>query len=130
MKIAEKIIELQILTENICSQARAKMSGVKMKILMLLYEYKFATPKLLISKTGIVKSNLALACKKLLTDGLIISEKSIKNQRHIKYSLTEKGKNEITEVINNLSKMFRVDELTAEVDFGFNVATSFLNKKV
>ena len=130
MKLAEKILELQVLTDNLCNQAKGKMNGVKMKILFLLWQYKIATPRLLISKTGIVKSNLALACKKLINEGCIISEKSLKNQRHIKYSLTDKGEMQIKEVVENLSKIFRADEQTTEVNYGFSVATSKKKKKV
>ena len=130
MNCGEKIIELQILTDNICAVARKEMSPLKMKVLFLVHEYGVITPKLLISKIGIAKSNLAAICKILQKEEMIVAEKSIKNARQIKYSLTSRGASVIKEIISNINSVFRNSEQTSQMEFAFKISADILNKKV
>lgn len=131
MKTSEKIVALKIALENFTNSSQVQNTGqgfqltVRTKTLFLISHTKNCTPSLLIERLGIVKSNLALVCKSLLTDGLIVQEKSQEDRRSVYYNITDAGVAALDEylelVINNTNTIFggkslrsfekRVDEL-------------------
>lgn len=83
---------------------------IKDKLLVFLNE-KPCTPYELINKLGLAKSNLALITASMIKDKLIVKEQESFDKRNIIYTITEKGREYIKEVIkivdNNINKQLR-----------------------
>ena len=80
-EFARRLLEIRILSDNICDGWNRKNIEVYQKIMFLIDEYGVCSPSLLISKIGIKKSNLALACKTLLEQGKITKINSQETNR-------------------------------------------------
>ncbi|MDD4815868.1 MAG: MarR family transcriptional regulator [Clostridia bacterium] len=130
MNTAKYLFEIEILAENICLSANTEIGNVKFKILYLIEQYGVVSPSLLIGKIGIAKTNLALACRDLIKDNFIASNKSTKDGRGVEYCITPKGEDLLKQVYENLEKNFRKEEMTTEFKKAVNTVLSFLNKKV
>ena len=59
---------------------------------LFLVEDGFVTPKLLMQKMGILKTNLSLICAKLIKNGYLSKMASEDNKKLVAYCLTTKGK--------------------------------------
>lgn len=116
--IADKIIELRLLTRRVCmcenSEKGKNTMSLKTKILYLID--KAFTTKDIIATLGIAKTNLALITTSLANDGLITKTQKSRDKREKSYALTVKGMDYLDErkdVINNAFK----NVLTNEDDF-------------
>jgi len=94
---AKSIIELKLLSDRI---AEGKGSGagvftVKYQMLYLINENGLTSPQELICDLNMAKSNLALLAKKMINEGLIVSQKEVGNRKQIYYVITEKGRKEL-----------------------------------
>lgn len=101
-KLDKQIISLRIMLENLSDSYEITDSNVKatpltmrMKALFFVSENSACPPSLLIDKLNIAKSNLAILCKGLIEEGLIVSEKDENDKRNIYYNITSKGKKEL-----------------------------------
>ena len=130
MNTARKILELKCLSQTLCQNGNAENTNNQLKVLYFIDEYQSVTPQLLISKLGIVKSNLALLTKSLIKDGLIVASKSLADKRAIVYSITEKGKQILDQHLSSISRYIRQDEQTPELISSLEIVLSYLNKKV
>lgn len=130
MNTARKILEIKSLTQTLCHNENSENTNNQMKVLYFVDEYGSVSPQVLISKLGIVKSNLATITKSLLMDNLIVSEKSLTDKRAVVYSITPKGKQKLEEYLSFISKFLRQDEQTPELKNAFEVVLAYLNKKV
>lgn len=130
MNTARKILEIKCLAQTLCQNGNIENTNNQLKVLYFIDEYQSVTPQLLISKLGIVKSNLALLTKSLIKDGLIVSSKSLADKRAIVYSITEKGKQILDEHISSISRYIRQDEQTPELMSALEIVLNYLNKKV
>ena len=113
--IADKIIELRLLTRRVCtcenSEKGKNTMSLKTKILYLI-DKAFST-KDIIACLGIAKTNLALITTSLANDGLITKTQKTRDKREKSYALTVKGMDyldERKEVINNAFKNVLTDE--------------------
>ena len=130
MNTARKILEIKCLSQTLCQNGNVENTNNQLKVLYFIDEYQSVTPQLLISKLGIVKSNLALLTKSLIKDELIVSSKSLADKRAIVYSITEKGKQILDEHLSSISRYIRQDEQTPELMSALEIVLSYLNKKV
>lgn len=130
MDFARKLIESKILIDTITDGANKQPLSLNNKILFLIDEFGVVSPALLISKLGVVKSNLAIACRELCLKEFITSFKDEHDKRQIHYKLTEKGKDEIQKKIADISSLFRQNETNREVENSIEIIVDFLNRKV
>ena len=128
-EFARRLLEIRILSDNICDGWNRKNIEVYQKIMFLIDEYGVCSPSLLISKIGIKKSNLALACKTLLEQGKITKINSQEDKRQIFYKLTEKGRDEINKIVGNIEHMFRQSEIGKNEYQNMARVCDILNKK-
>ena len=108
LRLAKNIMLARILTQNACESSeernRKKLLTVKVRTLFLIGEYGEVSPSLLIDKLFIAKSNLALICKQLLTEGLIETSQDLEDKRIIYYNLTSKGKDFLDDKLKAIQK--------------------------
>lgn len=130
MNTARKILEIKCLSQTLCQNGNAENTNNQLKVLYFIDEYQSVTPQLLISKLGIVKSNLALLTKSLIKEELISSTKSLADKRAIVYSITPKGKQILDEHLSSIARFIRQDEQTPELMSAIEIVLNYLNKKV
>ncbi len=128
MSIARKLLEIKSLSQTICNITKNETTNTQIKVLYFIDEYSSVSPQLLISKLGIVKSNLALITKKMIEDDLIVSKKSLSDKRAIFYSITPKGKKMLDSYTAELDKIFHEQDL--EIEYNLDIILKYLNKKV
>ncbi len=128
MSIARKLLEIKSLSQTICNITKNETTNTQIKLLYFVDEYSSVSPQILISKLGIVKSNLALITKKMIEDDLIVSKKSLSDKRAIFYSITPKGKKMLDEYTQKLDKIFHEQDL--EIEYNLDIILKYLNKKV
>ena len=130
MNTARKILEIKCLSQTLCTNGNSENTNNELKVLYFIDEYKTVSPQLLISKLGIVKSNLALLTKSLIARELITSDKSLQDKRAIVYSITTKGKKVLEKHLALIAKCVRDEEKTPELISAFDTILAFFNKKV
>lgn len=128
MSLARKILEIKSLSQTICNLSKNEATNTQIKVLYFIDEYSSISPQILISKLGIVKSNLALLTKKMIVEGLIESKKGLNDKRSIFYSITPKGKEKLDLYLAELNKLFKNDDL--ELENNMDKILEFLNKKI
>ena len=108
-RFAKSVIELKLASDRLIF-GRGEGAGIftiKYQLLYLISSTENATPQYLIKELNMAKSNLALLAKKMIKEGLILSEKVNGNKKQIYYVITEKGISEL-----NL-KMKAIESLNA-----------------
>ena len=75
--------------------------GQDMQVLFLVDD-GFVTPKLLMQKMGILKTNLSLICAKLIKGGYLSKMSSDDNKKLVAYCLTTKGKHLLTKKLKDM----------------------------
>ena len=125
---ARKLLEIKALSQTICNLTKNEATNNQLKVLYFIDEYKNVSPQILISKLGIVKSNLALLTKKMIESGLIESLHDNVDRRTITYRITSKGKAMLNAYLEKLDRIFKDNDpsLVASLD----TILKFLNKKV
>ena len=78
--------------------------GQDMQILFLVDD-GFVTPKLLMQKMGILKTNLSLICAKLIGAGYLSKMASDDNKKLVAYCLTTKGKHLLTKKLKEMDEI-------------------------
>ncbi len=101
-KLNKQLVNLRVMLEHL-SESDEKEAGSKnaqltmrLKTLFTISGNKNCTPSLLIERLAIAKSNLAIICKGLIDEGLIVSEKTENDKRNIYYNITPKGEEELS----------------------------------
>ncbi len=127
LDLAKNIIKARILTQNACesfSKDTSKKDSlpVNVRILFMIADYGRVSPTLLIDKLYIAKSNLALMCKQLISDGLIESSSDLRDKRIIYYSLTDKGREFLDSKLESIE--YNITRLCTNEDI------SLLNQKL
>lgn len=127
MDICDSLINLRIALTTTCdgfsltNSNKDILLSSRIKVLHCL-NYKDMMPSELIETLGIAKSNLANLSKSLISEGVIDSYKSTRNQRNIYYRITDKGLNELNAYKVSLKKVFgekykeQFDELKVYID--------------
>lgn len=96
---SDAVIELKILADRL-AEGIGKSAGVfsiKYQILHLVGRQNVNSPRELIDRLGIAKSNLALACNNLVDEGSLCKTRDEKNKKEIFYTITKKGMAELAE---------------------------------
>ena len=97
---------LQNLCEGFDEDSKSILISTKFKVLLAINEKSTLSPSELIYKLGLAKSNIALLAKSMIKEGLIESKKDTLDSRIVLYSLTNKGKEELENSLNVMSKNF------------------------
>lgn len=142
-KLSKQLVNLRVLLEHVSegsgeddAATKGLQLTMRLKALFTISNNENCAPALLIERLNIAKSNLAIICKGLIEEGLIVSEKTKEDKRNIFYNATPKGEKELEQYFNYLeTKMMnqmnakdlklierKVDELSV-------LATRALNKK-
>ena len=138
IKLTEQIVELRIMLQRICdgfsTENFNKKTSLTMrtKVLFVLSKNKQCPPSILIESLGIAKSNLALLCKSMCEEGVIVADKGNNDKRNIYYSLTAKGERELNEFYVLMSGEVDVALNEREMKMmekKFDEIIEFLNKK-
>lgn len=96
MDFTDRLIELRILLCSLCDGfsyedlSKDMVLSTKTKILFCLNQNDLS-PKELITKIGIAKSNLANIIKVMIKDGLVDSYKNSSNSKNVYYKITDNG---------------------------------------
>ena len=102
------LLNLAINLQNFCQGSSSKelnkeIFSIKFKILFLIKKYEKVSPKILCKKLNMAKSNVALFCKQLLNENLIISTTDDIDRRVIYYCLTSQGVKYVCKFLNLLN---------------------------
>ena len=98
--------------ENFCCKHskdnfNKEIFSVKFKILFFVYKYKKLSPSEIVKFLSMAKSNVALFCKQLIKEQLIISSCDELDHRIIYYCLTKKGEKFVQNNLNLLEELFK-----------------------
>lgn len=127
MERAEKLLEIESLTENLLK--KYKSSGLlRLKVLFFASLYENLSVSMIIEKLGIKKSNFALMCGDLEKEGLIVMAQAEIDRRCRVMHLTEKGRSELDAYLKTIERT--IGPTNPELDRAFEVILNFLNKKV
>jgi len=85
-------------------QLNKDLFSVKFKILFAIKVGNKVSPSVLVNKLKIAKSNIALFCKSLLKQNLILSKQDEVDRRVIYYCLTPQGEEYVDDVVNLLNE--------------------------
>lgn len=106
---AKSIIELKLVSDRI-AEGKGHGAGIftaKYQLLYLIASNNQISPQELIYELNMAKSNLALMAKKMISEGLIISSKEPGNNKQIYYSITEKGKKELSTKMEAIENVYQ-----------------------
>lgn len=96
---SDAVIDLKILADRL-AEGVGKNAGIfslKYQILYLVGRENIISPRELIYRLGIAKSNLALACNTLVREGLLEKSQDEGNKKEIFYNITKKGSADLLE---------------------------------
>lgn len=127
MKTAQKILEIEALTENLAKK-RVEGGLLKFKVLYFVSEYENLSVSMIIEKLGIKKSNFALLTAELEREGLLEMHRAEIDKRCRTLKLTEKGREELSSYLLSLEE--RLDCTDIGVDDALDILLKYLNKKV
>lgn len=110
--------------ENLCEgfdvSSKSTLISSKFKVLLALSEKPKTSPSMLIDRLGLAKSNLALLCKSMISEGLIKKSKDEFDSRVVFYSLTDQGKqyldNSLGLMAENFSKQLAYKNRFKEIE--------------
>ena len=127
MKTAQKILEIEALTENLAKK-RVEGGLLKFKVLYFVSEYENLSVSMIIEKLGIKKSNFALLTAELEREGLLEMHRAEIDKRCRTLKLTEKGRSELSSYLSSLQESFYKTDIV--VDEALDILLKYLNKKV
>ena len=104
--VVSLIARLQNLCEGFDDTNKSAVITAKVKILLELSKADSVTPTVLKRSVGLVKSNVALICGKLIEEGLVSKSKDSFDTREIFYSITDKGKKCLDEFLTKAQRNF------------------------
>ena len=129
MQIAQNLAELQVLSEHFVKKNTQGVSDNEFKVMTILKAYGECSPKILIAKIGILKTNLAHVLKKLITEGLVCSRENIQDSRSKMYALTEDGENKLAKIHEEIRRgLFGL--VNDDLGYALEIILSVLNKKL
>ena len=127
MKTAQKILEIETLTENLAKKS-CKTGFLRIKVLYFVSQYENLSVSMIIEKLGIKKSNFALLTAELEREGLLEMHRAEIDKRCRTLTLTEKGEKELSEYLSSLECDFEKTEIV--VDEALDILLKYLNKRV
>lgn len=129
METAINLAELQVLSDNLIKFYNKNLTDNEYKVLLMFKIYRLVSPKIIISKVGILKTNLALTLKKLVRENLVEVHKNPSDARGKQYCLTPTGERRIDAVLNNLAQNLSIAN-TTEFTNALKIVLAVLNKKL
>ena len=111
-----------------CNEVKTDLTNSELKVLYFIDEYTSVSPKTLILKLGINKSNLALLTKQLSDKKLIDIRRSPSDKRNKVIVLTSFGKHALEKYFDELSKFFHDDQ--EDIEPLLQKLLEYLNKKI
>lgn len=109
-ELIKYIVSICSRLENLCEgfdvSSKSALISSKFKVLLALSEKPNTSPSMLIDRLGLAKSNLALLCKSMISEGLIKKNKDQFDSRVIFYSLTELGTKTLNESLTLMADNF------------------------
>ena len=127
MKKAQKLLEIEALTENLMKK-ECENGLLRLKVLSFISLYENLSVGMIIEKVGIKKSNFALISAELEKEGLVTSKQAEIDRRCRTMALTEKGKAELDEYLTRVDS--HIGETDMEVDKAIDTLIKFLNKRI
>lgn len=127
MKRAEKLMEIEALLENLM-KSHKEGGFLRKKILFFCSLYQNLTISMIIEKIGIKKTNFALMISQLEKDGSIIIKQSNIDRRCRLVEVTDKGKGEIEEYVNQIENF--LSSSSPEEDRAMDLLLTYLNRIV
>lgn len=127
MKRAEKLMEIEALLENLM-KSHKEGGFLRKKILFFCSLYQNLTISMIIEKLGIKKTNFALMISQLEKDGSIIIKQSNIDRRCRLVEVTDKGKGEIEEYVNQIENF--LSSSSPEEDRAMDLLLTYLNRIV
>ena len=129
MDLSLRIAELQVLSENFIKKTGKNLADNEFKVMVLLRVFNECTPSVLISKMGILKTNLALLLKKLIDGGLVCFRKSSLDSRSKMYSLTDLGNQVMDQILADIDVNLE-GAFTEDFALALEIVPSVLNKRI
>ena len=109
-ELVKNIVSVCTRLENLCEgfdvDSKSTLISSKFKVMLALSEQDNISPSMLIDKLGLAKSNLALLCKSMITEGLIEKRKDDFDSRVIFYTLTDFGKQKLNATLCKMADNF------------------------
>lgn len=127
MKTAQKILEIEALTENLAKKS-CQNGLLRIKVLYFVSQYENLSVSMIIEKLGIKKSNFALLTAELEKEGLLEMRRTEIDKRCRTLKLTEKGQGELSNYLSSLDENF--DKTDISVDEALDILLKYLNKRV
>lgn len=108
-KLDKQLVNLRVILQHLSESSQGEGAHdltltVRLKTLSIIANNKNCSPSLLMEHLNIAKSNLAIICKGLLKEGLIVSERTKEDKRNIYYDATPLGEKELTNYYTALEK--------------------------
>lgn len=129
MDVAQSLAELQVLSENFVKRHTQNLSDNEFKIMTIIKAYDECSPKILVAKVGILKTNLAHVLKKLIAEGLVCSREHVQDLRSKMYALTEAGEQMLAKIHEGIRRgLFGL--VTEDLFYALQITLSVLNKKL
>lgn len=101
------VLKLQNLCEGFDETNKSAIITSKIKILLAVSEHgKAVSPGVIKTKVGLAKSNVTLACGKLVEEGLITKSHDNFDTREIVYSITDAGREYLNDFLTIAKKNF------------------------
>ncbi len=116
-QFAETILELKLLADRMAEGVgeNAGLFSVKYQILFLVSKNRGCSPKELIERLNLAKSNLALACNSLVEEGLLEKRKDDGNKKEVFYYITKNGEKELDERMQPIELIYESAKKPKEV---------------
>ncbi|MBR4407141.1 MAG: winged helix-turn-helix transcriptional regulator [Clostridia bacterium] len=130
MEYAQKLAELQALSENFIRMVNKNQTSVKFKVLLFLKIYGVCSPKILIRKIGIIKTNLAMTLRQLMHQGFVNVSINPTDARSREFCLTHEGEKEVDKVLGEIENIISISDRLKEFDDALKTIVSVLNRKI
>ena len=127
MKIAQKILEIEALCENLLKK-NTDGGLLKFKVLAFAKIYSNLSVSMIIEKLGVKKSNFALLTAELEREGLLNIEQAEIDRRCRILKLTEKGENQLQTFYNKIDEHF--DPVDIDTERSIDILINYLNKRI
>ena len=105
---ARDIIDIKIYSDRLIEKMEngRRSFTVQDQMLYMIVNEGPLSPRTMVDRLNIVKTNLALQAKVMLDNGLIIKRHIPQNNKEIEYVATEKGKKVLQDSLNEISSKF------------------------
>ena len=127
MKIAQKILEIEALCENLLKR-NTDGGLLKFKVLAFAKLYSNLSVSMIIEKLGIKKSNFALLTAELEREGLLTIEHAEIDRRCRILKLTERGEEELSDFYEKIDAELTGHDIDTERSL--DILINYLNKRI